>query len=284
MRRRQLFHALGAAFAASALGTTLGGSNAFAQESRGGGRRVERPGLQLYTLREAMAEDFEGTLARVAELGFREMEFAGYFGRDAATVRETLDRNGLVSPATHIPLEAVREDLAAQIDFAAALGQQYIVVPFLSANERSLDDYRRLAETLNRAGEQCRGAGLKMGYHNHDFEFESTGGRIPYDLLLEETEAELVDMELDLFWIVHAGLDPLTYFAAHPGRFSMLHVKDRDADGTMVDVGSGEIDFAAIFAARETAGIQHYFVEHDNPGDGFDSVANSIGHLRELEF
>ena len=280
MRRRQVFHALGAAFAASALGASLGGSNAFAQV-----RRVERPGLQLYTLWQAMAEDFEGPLARVAEMGYSEMEFAGYYGRDAATARETLDANGLVSPASHIQLNIIRENLAQEIDFAAALGQRFLVVPALPGNERSLDDYRRHAETLNNAGEQCRRSGLKMGYHNHDFEFEPTDGRIPYEILLEDTDPELVDMELDLFWIVHAGHDPLAWFAAHPGRFSMLHVKDRTADGVMADVGSGAIDFATIFAQAQTAGIEHYFVEHDNPGgDGFASVANSVGHLRELRF
>lgn len=266
---------LGAAFAASA----FGGSNAFAQ-----GRSVDSVGLQLYTLRNEMAEDFDGTLARVAELGYREMEFAGYYGRGASEVRQALANNGLVSPASHIQLNAIRENLAQEIEFAAEVGQRFLVVPSLPGNERSLDDYRRHAETLNGAGEECRRAGLKMGYHNHGFEFEPTDGQIPYEILLTDTDPELVDMELDLFWIVHAGADPLEYFTAHPGRFSMLHVKDRAADGAMVDVGSGAIDFADIFAHAETAGFRHYFVEHDNPGDGFASVANSISHLRELQF
>ena len=279
MQRRQVFQALGAVFAASALDRALGGSNAFAQ-----GRRVERAGLQLYTLREAMNGDFEGTLARVAEMGYREMEFAGYYGRSAGQVRQALADNGMTSPAAHIQLQAVRENLAAEIDFAAGVGQRFLVVPSLPGDERSLDDYRRHAATLNRAGEQCREAGLKMGYHNHNFEFETTDGRIPYDILLEETDPELVDMELDLFWIVHAGHDPMAYFANHPGRFSMLHVKDRDASGMMADVGGGEIDFAGIFAEADTAGFRHYFVEHDNPGDGFASVAASLNHLRELRF
>ncbi|MDE0510130.1 MAG: sugar phosphate isomerase/epimerase [Gammaproteobacteria bacterium] len=266
---------LGAAFAASA----LGGSNAFAQ-----GRRVDSVGLQLYTLRNEMAEDFDGTLARVAELGYREMEFAGYYGRSASEVRQALADNGLVSPASHIQLNAIRENLAQEIEFAAELGQRFLVVPSLPGDERSLDDYRRHAETLNGAGEECSRAGLKMGYHNHGFEFEPTDGQIPYEILLANTDPDLVDMELDLFWIVDAGADPLEYFSAHPGRFSMLHVKDRAADGAMVDVGSGAIDFAGIFAHAETAGFRHYFVEHDNPGNGFTSVANSISHLRELQF
>ena len=276
MQRRQVFHALGAAFAASALG---GSAGALAQR-----RRVDQVGLQLYTLRKEMGQDFEGALARVAEIGYREMEFAGYFGRSANEVRQALDSNGLNSPAVHVQLGAVRENLQAEIEFASTVGQQYLVVPSVPGNERSADDYRSHADALNRAGEECRRAGLKMAYHNHDFEFEPTSGRIPYDILLEETDPELVAMELDLFWIVHAGHDPLEYIAAHPGRFSMLHVKDRDAAGAMVDVGSGMIDFAAIFANADSAGFRHYFVEHDNPGDGFSSVTNSFRAVRGLVF
>lgn len=276
MKRRQVFHALGAAFAASA----LGGSNGVLAQSR----RVERVGLQLYTLRNEMAEDFDGTLARVAEMGYREMEFAGYFGREAIDVLESLNQSGLVSPAAHIQLSAIRENLAAEIEFAATVGQRYLIIPSLPGNERSLDDYRRHAETLNTAGEQCRRSGLKMAYHNHDFEFELTDGQVPYDILLAETDPEMVDMELDLYWIVHAGRDPLEYFANHPGRFTMLHVKDRAADGAMVDVGSGEIDFAGIFSHADNAGFRHYFVEHDNPGDAIASVTNSIQAINSLVF
>lgn len=247
-------------------------------------RRVERIGLQLYTLRREMARDFEGTLARVADLGFKEMEFAGYFGRSASDVRTILERYGLTSPAAHIQLTAVRENLEREIDYAAELGQSYIVVPSLPENERSLDDYRRHAETLNNAGEACRRAGLKMGYHNHNFEFESTGNQVPYDLLLNDTDPGLVDFELDLFWITVAGADPLTYFTDHSGRFTMLHVKDLDTHGRMADVGRGTIDFTGLFSHASVAGFKHYFVEHDNPGDGIASIASSIYTIRNLRF
>lgn len=247
-------------------------------------RRVDNPGLQLYTLRQNMGADFEGTLARVAELGYREMEFAGYFNRSAREVRRVLDANSLSSPAAHIQLAAVRADLQREIDFAAELGQRYIVVPFLTPNERSFDDYQRLVETLNTAGEACRNADLKMAYHNHDFEFDRTNGVIPFDYILENTDPDLVDIELDLYWITRAGVDPLPYFANHPGRFSMLHVKDMDTHGRMADVGLGTIDFAGIFSHGDTAGFQHYFVEHDNPGNGIASITNSIYTLRNLRF
>ena len=248
------------------------------------GRRVERPGLQLYTLRADMAQDFEGTLARVANLGYKEMEFAGYFGRSPAAVRRVLDQNGMTSPASHIQLTAIRNNLQGEIDAAAAIGQKYIVVPSLPGDERSISHYQQHAETLNRAGEACKSAGIKMGYHNHDFEFTETNGRIPYNILLDETEADLVDMELDLFWIRNAGADPMSYFRSHPGRFAMLHVKDMDEHGRMADVGRGLIDFPEIFSHADTAGFEHFFVEHDRPGNGMASVAVSIYTLRNLTF
>ena len=273
--RRQLLQA----------GTLLGSAALLAPGSLlAQSRRVYHPGLQLYTLRNEMAGDFEGTLARVASLGFREMEFAGYFNRSAAQVRRILDDNGLVSPAAHIQMTAVRNNLQAEIEWANTLGQRYIVVPILAPNERTLDDYRRHADTLNRAGEACRAAGLKMGYHNHSFEFELTDGQVPYDVLLQETDPALVDFELDLYWITNAGVDPLPYFQRYPGRFTMLHVKDMGSDGSMVDVGSGQIDFEGLFAQRDEAGFEHFFVEHDNPGDGIRSISNSIRALQAMRF
>ncbi len=112
-------------------------------------------------------------------------------------------------------------------------------------------------------GESCREAGLRFGYHNHDFEFETIDGQIPFDVLLDETDPGLVDFELDLFWITKGGEDPLRYFERYPGRFTLCHVKDMAAGGEMVDVGAGGIDFAAIFARAEQAGLKHFFVEHD---------------------
>jgi sugar phosphate isomerase/epimerase len=261
----------------SAACTPLG--NSLAQ-----GRQITRPGLQLYTLRNELAQDFEGTLARVAALGYKEMEFAGYFDRTPAEIRAILDRNGLTSPAAHIQLAAVRNDLDAMIESALTIGQRYIVIPFLQPNERTLGDFERLIETLNHAGEAARSAGLKMAYHNHDFEFTPIDGHIPYELLLEQTDPELVDFELDLYWIRYAGVDQTRYFDKYPGRFSMLHVKDMSANRDMADVGRGLIDFAEIFSHQDRAGFQHFFVEHDRPGDGLASVAVSVQTLRQLTY
>lgn len=248
------------------------------------GRRVDSVGLQLYTLRNELSQDFEGTLAHVAELGYKEMEFAGYYGRSASEVRSILDQNGMTSPAAHIQLQALRDDLEGEVERAATLGQKFIVVPILPESQRTIAEYQRTADYLNRAGEVCKQAGIKMGYHNHNFEFEETDGQIPYDILLNETEADLVDMELDLYWIRNAGVDPISYFENHPGRFSMLHVKDMDEFGRMAEVGRGEIDFAEIFSYADTAGFEHFFVEHDRPGNGLASVAESIYTVRNIVF
>ena len=135
-------------------------------------RRVDNIGLQLFSLRRELAEDFEGTLAQLAEIGFTEMEFAGYHGKTPGEVRGILDSFGLTSPASHVPLQAIRDNLDQEIETAVTLGQQYMVLPWLPENERSLDSYHRVAELLNRAGEKTREAGIIMGYHNHDFEFD----------------------------------------------------------------------------------------------------------------
>jgi len=251
------------------------------------GDRLDRIGVQLYTVRQAMAQDFEGTLARVAEIGYREVEFAGYFNRDAKAVRAALDAAGLDAPAAHIPLENLRTRWPQTLDDARVVGHRYLVVPSLPTEDsRTLDGYRAVADLFNRAAEEARGAGIRLGFHNHAGEFAPLSGRIPYDVLLEETDPRLVWFELDLYWIARGGGDPLAYFARYPGRFSMVHVKDMDATPQqgMVDVGAGVMDFKRIFARREQAGIRHCFVEHDNPESPFDSIRRSFDYLRQLEF
>jgi sugar phosphate isomerase/epimerase len=246
--------------------------------------RVNSIGLQLYSLRKEMGEDFEGTLATLAEIGFKEMEFAGYFGKSASEVRSILDAIGLISPAAHIPLADIANNLSEVIDTAATLGQKYIVLPFLVGDDRAIDNYPRIAELLNRSGEAAKAAGLKMGYHNHNFEFDVLDGKRGYDILLSETDSDLVFFEMDLYWAATAGVDPTEYFKKNPGRFPMLHVKDRAADGKMVDVGRGTIDFAEIFALAPVAGFENYFIEHDNPSDGINSITYSYNTVNKIRF
>ena len=147
---------------------------------------------------------------------------------------------------------------------------------------QSLDNWRTVADQLNRAGEEAARRGISVGYHNHEFEFAPIDGVLPYDVLLRHTDPRVV-MELDLFWIRKGGQDPLRYFREWPGRFPLVHAKDMSAEGTMVDVGQGVIDWGAIFAARTQAGLRHWFVEHDNPPDALASITASHRFLSRLE-
>jgi sugar phosphate isomerase/epimerase len=283
MDRRTFVKAAGGAALGGMLGlhrTTAAWAGATA-----GTRSLEKIGVQLYTVRSLMQEDFAGTLEAVAAAGYQEVEFAGYFGHPPEEVKALLERVGLEAPAAHVPLDALTGDLAGTIEAARTIGHRYLVCPWLAPDDRvSIERYQELAAFWNEVGQSCRDAGLRFGYHNHDFEFEAIGGRMPFDVLLEETDPELVDFELDLFWITKGGQDPLRYFERHPGRFTLCHVKDMAAGGEMVEVGRGEIDFAAIFAQAERAGLKHFFVEHDQPADPLASIAASHDHLRALKF
>lgn len=250
-------------------------------------RRLERVGVQLYTVRSDLARDFEGTLTRVAEIGYREVEFAGYHGKSASEVRAILTRLGLAAPASHVSIEAFRRNIDGPIADAKTVGHEYLVVPWLDPSQRrSIDDYRRLAEELNRFGETVRAAGLRLGYHNHDFELGAMGGSVPLDLLFDRTDPNLVVFELDLYWVTKGGADPLTYFSRYPGRVHLVHVKDSAGapEHRQVDVGKGTIDFGKILSRREQAGIRHVFVEQDEPANPLEMVRASYQYLAQLRW
>lgn len=278
MDRREFMTAMGAV---GMTGTGLFSTGC----ATGSSRRLDRIGVQLYTVRSAMQESVERTLERVAAIGYQEVEFAGYFDRSPQEIRQVLDQNGLSAPGAHVPLERLENDWEATVAAALTVGHHYLVAPSIPPADRtSLDAYRSFAERFNRLGERAKAARLSFGYHNHDFEFAPQGGRMPYDVLVEETDPALVDFEMDLFWITKAGGDPSAYFRTHPGRFHLVHVKDMTGDGSMVDVGAGQIDFASLFALRDQAGIRHFFVEHDNPAAPFESIAASYRALRDLRY
>jgi sugar phosphate isomerase/epimerase len=244
---------------------------------------LDRTGLQLYTVRDLMEADVARTLEKVAAVGYREVEFAGYFGETPARLRGLLGSLGLTSPSTHLSLEALGPELGRTLDQAEAIGHRYLVVPSLDRKDRgTLDDYRRVAAALNRAGEAARSRGLLVAYHNHDFELRPIGGVLPYDVLLRETDPKLVYFEMDFYWMASGRADPLAYFDRHPGRFHLCHLKDMDRGGAMADVGSGRLDFPALLARRDQAGLRHFYVEHDRPRDPLASIRASYRYLRRL--
>jgi|SRR5687767_12499590 sugar phosphate isomerase/epimerase len=291
MLTRRSFLATVGAFAGAAAcqraGTPqAGGTTAAAATSR---RRVERVGIQLYSVRDDMQRDFPGTLARLSEIGYREVEFAGYFGRSPAEVRQILGTHRLAAPATHMPYELIATGWDKALDDAKAIGHQYVVVPWLAEDLRkSADSWRRVAAEFNRAGERARSRGLNFAYHNHEFEFKRTDGAVPFDILIAETDPALVSFEMDVYWVTFGGADPLAYLRQHPERFSMLHIKDSAGppNHAQVDVGAGTIDFAAILRldAQQRSAVKHVFVEHDKPADPLAFAKKSFDHLSALEY
>lgn len=241
--------------------------------------------VQLYTVRGLMRENLEKTIADVAKIGYSQVEFAGYFGRTAAQIKNTLDQNGITSPSAHVDLPLMRgERLQETIEYSHTAGHKYLIVPFLQPEDReTLDQYKKLTEEFNRIGEQCNKAGLKFAYHNHEFEFEAIDGVVPMDIMLSESDADLFNIQMDLFWAIAGGAKPIDYFRRYPGRFPLCHVKDMTAGGEMVDVGHGDVDFAEILSHSELAGLEYYVVEHDQPEDQLQSIANSFKTLNEMK-
>jgi sugar phosphate isomerase/epimerase len=249
-------------------------------------RKIEKIGLQLYTVRNQMQDDFDGTLAKVAGIGYREVEFAGYFGRSPKDVKASLARAGLVSPSAHFNSSYLGDQWPGVLESAGVIGQEYVVCSSVEEKLRQQPGaWPRIAQMFNQAGEAARKAGIQFAYHNHSFEFAPVEGKLPYDILLGGTDPSLVKMEMDLYWTVNAGADPLAYFNRYPGRFSLVHVKGRDQSGNMTQVAAdNSIDWKALFAQSEKAGIRHYFVEHDNPQVPMDSIRASYAYLHDLRF
>jgi sugar phosphate isomerase/epimerase len=264
-----------------------------------GDHKAEHIGVQLYTVRDAMKTDFEGTIAKVASIGYKEVEFAGYFDRTPQQVRAVLDKNGLKAPSTHVQYDELDAQFPAVIDASKTIGLNYIVCPWIPEDLRTSPDiWKQAAEKFNKAGEMTKKAGMQFAYHNHWFEFLPVDGKLPYDALLKECDANLVKMEMDLCWITAAGADPIKYFNQYPGRFPLVHVKDLKKLPTitaggpqnfgdtvdLTEVGSGLIDWKKLFAGAGKAGIQVYVVEHDHPKAPFDSIKTSYDYLSKLRW
>jgi sugar phosphate isomerase/epimerase len=257
-------------------------------------------GLQLYTVRDYMEKDPAATLAKVAQMGYTSVEgtysrignFNGVKVKDFATM---LKRDGLIMPSCHYRLGEEIIDGSTQsgsilngwdkaVGDAAAIGVKYMVCAYLSTEERgSLDHYEKVAEDFNKAAEVCKRAGIQFCYHNHDFEFIKQGEVYPYEILLNNTDKDLVKMEMDLYWVSKAKQDPIALINKHPGRFPLWHMKDMDStpDQNFTEVGNGVIDFKRILKHADTAGLKYFFVEEDKcPGDPYVSIQKSITYIK----
>jgi len=265
-----------------------------------------KPGLQLYTVREAMEKAPKETLEKVANIGYLLMEHATYsgtekfYGMSPSEFAAVLKQNGLKMPSGHYALGnpemkgTILGGWEKAVEDAHNIGMKFMVCPWIPEEQRTLEDYKKHIETFNKAGEVCKNAGIQFCYHNHNFEFQEIDGQVPYDLLLNKTDKDLVKMEMDIFWISRAGKDPVAMIEAHPGRFVLWHVKDMskiDDDGitnvregvsAITEVGNGVIDWPAIFAHAGESGLKDFFVEQDiTPGNPFDSIKQSYSYLEE---
>jgi len=247
------------------------------------------PGLQLYTVMDELSKDFDGTLRKVAAIGYKEVEAAGYYDKSAAEFRKSIEGAGLSLPAGHHSLQELLQGLDAKIAFAHELGLKYIVCsfPFVANPGRfhadkyyeeiragiTLDDWKWNADQFNKVGEKVKKAGMQFAYHNHNLEFRKEKGIIAFDELLRLTDSKLVKMEMDIGWVASAGNDPAVYLEKYPNRFELLHVKDirpgqpsTEGEGTgSTELGRGTINWKKVFAAVKRASIKHYFVEQEGP-------------------
>ncbi|MDP9041044.1 MAG: sugar phosphate isomerase/epimerase [Bacteroidota bacterium] len=266
------------------------------------------PGIQLFTFFDMIDKDVEGTLKRIAQTGYVEIESAfskkgGYYGNTPKQFSALLTGMGLTWKSHHVlgapfklppgakmpmgsdgkpmtipPMHTLRDNMQEIIDEVSEGGVEWLVCANTPTN--TLNEIHSSIEVLNRTDEACKKAGLHFAYHNHDAEFHDVEGKIPYQMLLSEGTMK---MELDLAWPIKGGQDPVDLFNKNPGRFPLWHVKDLDSTReNILPVGSGTIDFKRIFAASETAGLKNYFVEHDMPKDAWDSIQKSLVTLKEL--
>ncbi len=260
-------------------------------------KKQKNVGIQLYTLRELVAKDPKTVIQNIAAAGYREVEMFGleadnkFFGLTANEFARLLKDNGLTSPSGHYTPEKFLfengngDDVKNICGVCNTLGNKYFIIPWLSAEKRkTIDQYKGLAERINKAAEICKQHGLQMAYHNHDFEFADMNGQHGYDILLNNTDKDLVKFEMDLYWVVRAGYNPVDIFKQHPGRFHFWHVKDMSKEDKTqnTEVGNGSVDFKTIFANAQLSGVKHYLMEQENnyKPDFYGSIRTSCSYIK----
>ncbi|MFO1012752.1 MAG: sugar phosphate isomerase/epimerase [Caulobacteraceae bacterium] len=237
-------------------------------------------GIQLYTLRKPFAADPLGTLSRIRDTGYDTVEFAAPLDADFTGYAAHLREIGLDCPSAHVGLAEMTDRPDDVLAMAETLGCRYLVMPFVMPDQR---DWSVVIPKLNAFAPKARAAGLRLAYHHHDFEFEAAGGIRPFDRLVAETDPDLIDFELDLYWLKKGGEEPRAVIEKMAGRVKLIHLKDYASDGAMADVGSGTFDFTDLMKAADASGAEHYFVEHDvPPAPYWPSVEASLRHLRTL--
>ena len=255
-------------------------------QENSGRKSLKRIGVQLYTVRKELEKDFDGTLRRIAEIGFQEVEFASLFGRNPQDVRRLVEKLGMKAVGSHINWKTFKENPESAIEETKALGAKYMILAWFPPEERkTLDQWKEWANRLNQVGRTAKAKGIRLLYHNHDFEFQKIDGVEPFQLLLDTVDRRYVSFEIDLYWLTLGGRTPESVFTEYRRGFPLSHVKDMSkTEQAMVDVGDGRIDFAGIFAQEKVSGMKHFIVEHDNPKDPFETLKRSFNYLRALRY
>lgn len=277
------------ALSAAAVGVSSGILNNLAASPYG-----KPVGIQLYTVRGDLEKDVPGTIKKVAEIGYKEVEVYALYGMTVKAFSKLLADNGLVAPSGHYMVKDIKENWQQSVEQAHGLGLKYMVNAILQPEERkSFDDYKRLVDLFNNAAIPVQKAGMTYCYHNHNFEFQKYGDTTAYDYLQKNLDPK-IKFELDCFWVIHAGHDPVEIFKAHPGRFPLLHIKDIKKGlapttnfdplmGHFVEVGQGQIDWKRIFKAAPIAGMKHYYYEQDEcERPALESAKMSYDYLSKL--
>lgn len=239
--------------------------------------------VQLYTVREETNKDFIGTLEKVANIGYKGVEFAGYGDIPASTMADTLKRLGLKAAGSHVGLDLLKDHLDEVIAYNLEIGNQYILCPW--AQFETKNDYVKMAKFLNETGRKCKEAGVTLGYHNHDFEFTTFDGEHGLDILYKETEPSYVVAEIDTYWVQRAGVDPIAYVKKYAGRCPLIHLKDMEAGEVKdyAEVGNGIMDIAGIVAVAEQSGVKWLIVEQDKcKKPPLESIAISMENLKKM--
>jgi sugar phosphate isomerase/epimerase len=248
-------------------------------------------GLQLYTLRDETSHDFVGTLKKVADIGYKAVEFAGYGDIPAKEMKKVLDGLGLKAASSHVGLpflnrELLESTLAYHIEYNKEIGSEYIVVPWAPFDGlTSIEELQPYLDDLKVAAEACKQAGIGFAYHNHAMEFAKIGDKTIHEIIFESLDPELLLVEMDLYWVKKAGLDPKSYLCKYKGRAPLIHVKDMTADdrGFFTEVGRGIINYPAIFDKAEELGVKYYIVEQDQcERPPLESIRMSYDYLKTL--
>jgi sugar phosphate isomerase/epimerase len=252
------------------------------------GNKVENIGVQLFTFREAMTADPLGTLQKIAALGIKQIESAGsglgyYYGLEPRAMQMACQDLGMTLRSGHVRID---DNWQQTMEDAVAAGQEYLICSTMPSTGQTIDNYKSVAEVFNQAGEACKSLNLKFGYHNHAYEYETENGEVLYDVLMDNTDPDLVHMELDLGWVIVGGKDPLDYFNKYPGRFPLWHLKDMNmALGHSTEFGKGGLDIVAMLQNGEKSGVKHIFVEQEEyASTPFESMQENMDYLHELSY